>query len=88
MWKYDPSPNARTDFRAGFVSLQIDVFALEGASKALNGHVVQPPTASVHGNADAVSPRDARKCETGELAALVGVEDIRLSVFRQGFFQD
>ena len=85
--KGDPSADTGAGLRAGFIGVQIYVLILEGVPKALDKHVVQPAATPIHGDADVVLPQDARESEAGKLTPLVGVEDIRRTVFRQGLFQ-
>jgi hypothetical protein len=46
---------------------------------SLDEHVVHPPTAAVHGDPDSRSHQYAREGCAGELAALISIEDLRLS---------
>ena len=49
----------------------------DASPEALYKNIVQRPTASIHADSDAVKVEDAGKGITCELAALVGVEDLR-----------
>lgn len=55
--------------------------------KPLDKNIVKPAPASVHGQADAGVTQELCEPRTGELAALIGIEDVRSAVFRHRFFQ-
>jgi Protein of unknown function (DUF2699). len=85
--KGDPSADTCSGFRFGFIGVQVHVLVFERAPEAFNEHIVQPAATAVHGDADSIIPQDAREGKAGKLAALIGVEDIRRAMFRQGLFQ-
>jgi len=73
-----------TDRRACFghavVGVQIDLLVFDAAPQPLDGHVVRPGTLAIHANGDAVAEECADEGRSGELAALIGVEAVRLAV--------
>ena len=71
----------------GFVGSQIDLLVFDAAPQPLNEDVVPPGPFAVHADGDAVVGEDAGKDRTGELRALVGVEDFRLAMTRESFLQ-
>src|SRR5438552_8446069 len=64
----------------GFVGSQIDLLVFDAAPQPFDEHVVSPSALAVHADRDAVAGEDAGEGRPGELAALVGVEDLRLAV--------
>ena len=54
---------------------------------SLDENVVHPPALVIHGDANTRVPKNVREPRAGELAALVGVEDPRQPVARQGLLQ-
>src|SRR5271165_4507835 len=62
------------------IASQIDVLVFQRAPDAFDEHVVHPASASVHRNANAGFDQHAGEGFAGELAALVGVEDLRPSL--------
>ena len=73
-----------TDRGAGLgnriVGSEIHLLILHRAPTALNEDVVAPCTLAVHADGDAVPDEDAGEVGAGELAALIGVEDVRSAV--------
>src|SRR5271166_2508600 len=69
------------------IALQIDVLVFQRAPEAFDEDVVHPAAAPVHRDAHASLEQRAGEGGGGELAALVGVENLRLAVSGQGFFQ-
>ena len=63
--------------------VQIDRLVFERAPQALYKDIVHEPAPAIHGDADTGIRERAGEGETGELAALVGVEDLRRGVFGQ-----
>src|SRR5215470_7865708 len=59
------------------IAFQVDVFVLQAAPQALDEHVVHPAAAAVHRDLDTGAFERAGEGHAGELAALVGVEDLR-----------
>ena len=62
---------------------QIDGLVFERAPQPLNEDVVQAPAPAVHRDPDAGLPQAPGEGEAGELAALVGIEDLRRAMAGQ-----
>ncbi len=60
--------------------MQMDGFVFERAPQPLDKDVVHAPAATVHGDRHPGVLEPVRELEAGELAALVGVEDLRSAV--------
>ena len=73
-----PDPTARCAHRV--IGMQIHLLVLDRFPQPLDEHVVAPTSLAVHADGDAVLLEQLREFETGELAALVGVEDLRCAV--------
>src|SRR5882724_2779921 len=71
----------------GFIGSQIDLLVFDALPQPLNEYVVSPSSFAIHADGDAVFGEDAGKGRTGELRALVGVEDFRPAVTRESIFQ-
>src|SRR5262245_15484842 len=69
------------------VALQVDVLVLERAPQPFDEHIVHPPAASIHRDAHAGSHQRAGEGGAGELAALVGVEDLWPTKARERLLQ-
>src|SRR5215218_10943064 len=63
---------------------QVDLLVFHRAPQPLDEHVVTPGAAAIHANADRLVLQHLREGCAGELAALVGVEDLWLAMVRQG----
>ena len=63
--------------------VQIDSLVFEGAPQPLDEDVVHAPAPAVHRDMDTGRPQAAGEGEAGELAALIGIEDLRLAVAGQ-----
>ena len=68
-----------------FIAVQIDFLVLDGSSEALDESVASARALAVDANQDAVVNQHAGEFGTGELAALIGVEDSWAAVFCKGF---
>src|SRR5262245_2737010 len=79
----DPLGNAGLGLVAVGVALEVDVLVLQRAPQSLDEHIVHPPPASIHRDADFGFTQHADEVAAGKLAALVGVEDLRLAEARQ-----
>src|SRR3954452_25529624 len=62
------------------VSSEVDLLVLDRSPEPLDEDVVAPGTLAVHADGDAVPGQHAREGLAGELAALIGVEDLRPAV--------
>lgn len=68
-------------------SVEEDALVFEAAPQPLDEDVVHPAPASVHGNTDADVLQRRRESESGELAALIGIEDVGLAVAGDSLFK-
>jgi hypothetical protein len=59
---------------------QVDLFVFDRPPWPFNEHVVAPRAAAIHADPDRVPQQQAGERRTGELAALVGIEDRRSTV--------
>src|SRR4029077_13271794 len=73
----DPVCDSCLGLAAVGIALEIDVLMLERPPQPLDEDVVHPTTAAIHGDLDPCARQRAGEGRTGELAALVGVEDLR-----------
>src|ERR1700687_4446399 len=85
--KVEISTNRASRLTDGFVGSQIDLLVFDAAPQPFNEDVVPPGPFAVHADGDAVAGEYAGKGRTGELRALVGVEDFRPAVTRESIFQ-
>jgi hypothetical protein len=69
----------------GVVGSQIDFFVLRGFPKTFNEHVVAPAAFTVHVDPDDVFLQQTGEDRAGELAALIGIEDVRFAIFDDRF---
>src|SRR5206468_1482165 len=69
------------------VGPQIDLLVFDAAPQAFDEYVVAPGALAVHADCDAVVGEHAGEGRAGELAALIGVEDVRLAVTSQRILQ-
>ena len=70
-----------------FISLQINSLVLQGAPESLDEDVVLEAPFAVHADPDVPGFENRGKSFAGELAPLVGVENLRGAVFEQSFFE-
>src|SRR5216683_773881 len=85
--KVEISTNRASRLTDGFVGSQIDLLVFDAFPKPLDEHVVSPSSFAIHADGDAVVGEDTGKGRSGELRALVGVEDVRPAVTRESIFQ-
>lgn len=69
------------------VAVQVDFLVLDRLPETFNEDVVPPAPLAIHADLNAVLLKQADEGGTGKLAALVGVHDLRPTVFHDGFFQ-
>src|SRR3954468_23650251 len=69
------------------VSSEVDLLVLDRSPEPLDEDVVAPGTLAVHADGDPVPGQHTGEGPAGELAALIGVEDLRPAVAGQGLFQ-
>src|SRR3954468_20510372 len=62
------------------VGLEVYLLVLDGSPEPLHEHIVAPSSSTVHADGDRVAGQQAGERRAGELAALIGVEDLRLTV--------
>ena len=58
------------------MGVQVHFFVLDRAPQSFDEHVVAPGASSIHRNRDIVPDQRTRERGAGELAALIGVENI------------
>ena len=83
----DELPRARFGVGNRFVGFEIDLVLLDGSPEALDEDVVAPAAFAIHADTDAVRLELPGEFAAGELATLVGVEDLRGAVTHDGFPQ-
>ena len=66
---------------------EIDGLIFEGAPQAFNENVVHATTPAIHRDFDFCIFEHSGKVGAGELAALIGIENLRFAVSGQGFMQ-
>ena len=77
-------PERRTRLAYAVICPQIHLLVFHRAPQPLDKDVVPPGTAAIHADADRLVLQHLREGCAGELAALVGVEDLWLAMVRQG----
>ena len=85
--KRDPVFEPLTDLAAGFEGVQIDAFIFQGSPQPFNHDVVPTAPLAVHGDANVRLFKDVGELIAGELAALVGVENLGFAKAGQGLFE-
>jgi hypothetical protein len=83
----DPLGNDSFGLEAVSQLVQVNRLVFERAPQAFDKDVVHAPTPAVHGDRDVHTFQHTGEVEAGELAALIGVEDLRPSVSSQRFLQ-
>src|SRR5215471_19108174 len=73
----EPSTNASLGFGDCRISVKVDLLVFEAAPQSLDKDVVHAPAFAVHADHDAMPLQRAGKLVAGELAALIGIEDLR-----------
>src|SRR3982751_3954970 len=69
------------------ISSEVDLLVLDRSPEPLDEDVVAPGTLAVHADGDSVPGQHAGEGLAGELAALIGVEDLRPAGAGRGLFQ-
>src|SRR5207249_7496004 len=64
------------------VGVQVNVLVLDRLPQPLDKHVVAPAALAIHADADGMALQHADELAAGELAALIGIHDLRHAVFR------
>ena len=73
----DPPIQPAPEFRAGLEGMQVDAFVFHGAPEPLDEDVVHPAPPAIHADPHPGILEQIGEARAGELAALVGVEDLR-----------
>jgi len=66
------------------VSLQVDLLVFHAFPQPFDEHVVDPAAFAIHADPDTVALEQSDELRAGELAALIGIEDLGLAVPLQG----
>src|SRR4051812_48571492 len=82
-----PRSDSRFRFGNRSISVQVDFFILQASPEPLHKHIIHATTLAVHADLDLAVLQHADKVIAGELAALVSVEDLRLSKPSQRLLQ-
>ena len=61
------------------IGVQIDLLVFDALPESFHEHVVPPTPFPVHADLDAVVGQESRELLAGELAALIGIEDLGLA---------
>src|SRR5262252_161172 len=77
-----PAANAGLGFGHCRIGIEVDLLVFETAPQPLDKDVVHAAALAVHADRDAMPLQGAGKIVTGELAALVGIEDFRPGIAR------
>ena len=83
----DPRADPLACFSPAREGMQVDALVFERTPEPLDEDVVEEPTASVHRDPYASLFQSSGPGPGGELATLIGVEDLRRAVAFQGFVQ-
>ena len=78
---FEPQPQACFQLRHGGVRRQIDLLVFHSAAESLDENVIHPPALAVHADLNPHSGDFSGPFRRCELAALVGVEDVRQVAF-------
>src|SRR3954463_4425714 len=78
------SANRTAGLPNAVIGFEIHFLVFDAAPKPLDEDVVAPGAFAVHANRNAIVGEDAGERLAGELRALIGVDDVRLSVTSQG----
>ena len=78
--------NACPSFWNVRVGMEIDLLIFDRPPEALHDDVVSPGAFAVHADLHACVSEDLRELQAGELAALIGIEDLRPPETGKGFF--
>jgi hypothetical protein len=85
--KVQPISNARLGCGDRRIGVQVDVLIFQASPKPLDEDVVPAPALAVHADLDGVGFQHAGEVGAGELTALIGVENLRLTESPQRLFQ-
>ena len=79
--KRDIAAQIAPDMGNVIIGMQIHFLILDAAPEPLNEHIVTPASLTIHADPDTMLPEQSGKCLTGKLAALVGIENLRTTIF-------
>src|SRR3954454_10302545 len=85
--KADPFSDPHLGLLPVGIALQIDVLVLQRPPQAFDEDVIHPAAATIHRDPDSGRRQHAREGGAGELASLVGIEDLRPTEPRQRFLE-
>src|SRR5450631_2601293 len=74
------APDRCTRLGRGVVGSEIHFLVFDAAPQPLDEDIVPPGALAVHADGDPVFDQHASECRAGELAALIGVDDLRLAL--------
>jgi len=83
----DVLADSASGFADRVVSMQINLFVFDRAPEAFHKNIVTPAAFAVHADGDALLLQSAGEVDTGELAALIGVEDLGPAVLAQSLIE-
>ena len=78
--KVQPGADAGLGFGYCRISVEVDLLVFETAPQPLDEDVVHAPALAVHADHDPVPFQGAGEIVASELAALVGIEDLRPAI--------
>src|ERR687884_855783 len=73
----EPSADAGLGFGHRRIGIEVDLLVFEAAPQPLDEDIVHAPALAVHADGDPVPLEGAGEVGAGELAPLVGIEDLR-----------
>src|SRR5580704_6066444 len=85
--KAEPGANPSLGLGNVLIGIEVDFLVFETAPQPLDKDIVHAAAFAVHADRDAMPLQGAGKSVTGELAALVGIEDFRLAIARERFLE-
>src|SRR5438445_10752841 len=85
--KAEPGANPSLGLGNVLIGIEVDFLVFEAAPQPLDEDIVHAPALAVHADGDPMSLEGAGEIVAGELAALVGIEDLRPAVARERFLE-
>jgi hypothetical protein len=83
----EPCADAGSGFRDCCIPVKVNLLVSEAAPQSLDKDVVHAPALAVLAGHDAMPLQGAGKVVAGELASLVGIEDLRPAIARERFLE-
>ncbi len=83
----DEPTNVRPGIARGLVGLEVDLLVFDRSPESLDQDVVAPASLAVHVYGDLVRLQHLDELQAGELAALIGIDDLGFAVPRERFLQ-